>query len=130
MKEEKEEKKEFALVVAEQYSVFKDSERVMMVLDDNMDDSDEMSRFSLERIKMPKAPGKSFIVINDEGKPDEVKTFVGIVVHHQKVRAYWAGKYDGAGTPPDCSSNDFINGNGRIDGPDSLIETRSCKSCP
>jgi hypothetical protein len=53
---------------------------------------------------------------------EEVKTIEGVVVHFRTVRAYWHEAYQGGNNPPDCYSNDCLQGIGDPGG--------ECARCP
>lgn len=61
----------------------------------------------------------------DDDDPEMTKTLEGVIVHHHPAYAYWANPYAGAGTQPDCSS---------VDGVEGLVartgEIATCASCP
>lgn len=46
----------------------------------------------------------------------------GIVIFHKMTRSYWKTKFKGGGTPPDCASEDGLEGVGNPGG--------TCSKCP
>lgn len=79
----------------------------------------------LQRVTVPPGGGVFWTVYdldNPEGTP--VKELRGVVVHMKKGRTFWEQALgDGAsGTPPDCFSEDMVNGTGNPGGP--------CAQCP
>lgn len=79
--------------------------------------------FDLPRIRIPSGGGIAWTVPTLEG-PDAQKTISGVIIHWQTMRGYWKIPFDqaGAGTPPDCSSNDGTVGRGEPGG--------DCATCP
>lgn len=83
-----------------------------------------ISVFDLERIKMP-AGGNPFWAITDlQGEQQAVKELEGIIIAWRDTRSYWEKSFDetGGGAPPDCSSSDAIEGQGKPGG--------LCCNCP
>lgn len=80
-------------------------------------------QISFDRVKIPTGGGLAFEVPGDDPEnPDMVKEIVGVIVDHYPVNAYWAEKFAGQNTPPDCSALDGKNGTGNPGG--------NCKTCP
>ena len=77
----------------------------------------------LEKVKNPSGGSTSFEIDTLEGE-ESVKSIVGIIINHKSQRAYWEVDFNqgGGGTPPDCFSDDTIEG---IGSPSGL-----CKTCP
>lgn len=89
----------------------------------------------LPRMKVP--AGGGLIWTLPSGEP--AKTLNAVILAFHVTRAFWAGDYDGEGVPPDCSSNDGIDGEGiygRIVGEGGEVTmsnanpTGKCASCP
>ena len=80
-----------------------------------------LSPFDLDKVKIPSGGGTTWAVPTLEGE-DEVKELLGIIVHVQNARAYWAGDFAGGQTPPDCVSDDAVYGVGNPGG--------ECAKCP
>lgn len=74
--------------------------------------------FSLPRIKVPAGGGLAWEL--PDGSVS--RELMGIIIHRQLVRAYWAQPFSGGGTPPDCQSPDAVTGFGNPGG--------SCARCP
>jgi hypothetical protein len=75
-----------------------------------------------DRIKFPSS-GSLFWQITDlSGELTPVKSIVGIVLYHKVSRVYWASEYSGEKIPPDCNSQDGIEGKGAPGG--------NCMTCP
>jgi hypothetical protein len=76
----------------------------------------------LPKVTIPGGEGRQWIVrgLRGDERHDEL---VGVIVHQQASRTYYAEAYTGGGAPPECSSNDGISGYPGIDG-------TSCIACP
>lgn len=83
-----------------------------------------LSPFDLDRIKIPSAGNTNWTVPTLDGGETNTPELIGVIIHSQTVRAYWAQAFadSGGGTPPDCSSEDGVTGIGSPGG--------SCFSCP
>ncbi len=77
----------------------------------------------LDRVSIPTGGAQVWTVPTLEGEESR-KEVVGIVVHHQDVRAYWSKTLEesGGSEAPDCSSPDAITGFGEPGG--------ACAKCP
>lgn len=78
----------------------------------------------LDKIKVPAGGGKFWEIPGLEGATPQ-KTFEGVVIATQEVRAYWAKTPEESGgqkNPPDCASKDGIMGLGHPGG--------DCLVCP
>lgn len=85
--------------------------------------SSGINRFDFDQVKIPIGGGLQFEIPTLEGT--ETKGEIeGIIIFHKEVRSYWSQTMDmtGGGTPPDCSSEDGIVGQGVPGGP--------CAVCP
>jgi len=74
-----------------------------------------------ERITIPAGGGTHFDIPGPSGSTAE-PSLQGVVIHSNPRRAYWPGNEPAQGNPPDCSSDDGVNG---IGDPGGL-----CKQCP
>lgn len=84
--------------------------------------NDAMNAFDLDRAMNPSGKGTKFTIPGLDDEDEMVSELQGVIVHHQSVRAYWEDEYKGGGSPPDCTSNDTIYGQGNPGG--------KCKDCP
>lgn len=97
-----------------------------MVLADAVQDNlgaGGLTAFDLDRVRVPSGGGKAWeLPTLDE--PEVARTFDGIIVHWREPRAYWSESLDmtGGGTPPECSSQDGVRGEGTPGG--------DCGTCP
>ena len=82
-----------------------------------------IGQFDLDRIKIPAGGATVWSVPTLEGD-EPAKELLGVIVHFQDQRAYWAESFGkgGGGSPPDCSSLDMQVGVGRPGG--------DCSRCP
>lgn len=97
------------------------AEEMISTLRDNLG-SDGLDRFKLQRVKVPTG-GQTIWTIpsvrGDQGSP----TLTGVIVGWGDKRAFWAGEYKPSEIlPPDCSSEDGVEGLGNPGGP--------CDLCP
>lgn len=80
---------------------------------------------SFDRIKIPAGGGLAYEVPSDNpDSPDMVKEFKAVILYHHPVHSYYAEKYTGGNTPPDCSS---IDGHMGIDA--ETGEVKNCADC-
>jgi len=82
----------------------------------------ELSPSDFERITFPAGGAQSWELAGLDGEPETVKTIDGVVLMYKTSRAYWENEFTGAGSPPDCRSNDLQFGQGNPGG--------SCATCP
>lgn len=75
-----------------------------------------------ERMKFPSGGGLAWQITDLSGKKKSVDTIDGIILMYKTQHVYWEKEFNGAGTPPDCSSSDLITGHGNPGG--------SCAICP
>ena len=82
-----------------------------------------LTEFDVDRISVPTGGGNLWTVPTLDGD-ENAKDITGIVVYWKEPRAYWKVAFDesGGGTPPDCSSDDGVNGIGEPGG--------ACGVCP
>lgn len=72
-----------------------------------------LSVFDLDTVKTPAGGGTTFVVPTIDGE-EEAKELRGVIVGFKDLRSYWRTGFDesGGGTPPDCSSQDMVRGDG------------------
>lgn len=128
-----------ALVPIEQYAILaEDPANMRQLIADNLG-SGTLSPFDLEQIRVP-AGGSTLwerASLDDPEADSEglihPKEIVGVVVYFRDVRAWWQLGYDekvGAGSPPDCQSQDNINGIGTFGKGSAGNATGLCSNCP
>ncbi len=72
---------------------------------------------AFEQIKIPIGGMTYFEMPSDDPeKPETVKEFSAVILHHHPMRAYYKEKYTGGSTPPDCGSFDAVEGTGNPGG--------------
>lgn len=83
----------------------------------------------IPQLKMPAAGGLFFEI--DE---QPMKELQGVIIAHGPKKVFFANDYDGSTAPPDCFSDDGVNGNLRVDeDPETgevTLECRKCADCP
>ena len=106
------------LATTKTYAVIKSD--AAQVLSETLAEGESVSYEDLARIKTPAGGGKAW----EMPSGDVSKTYEGVLLLRQPVRAYWPTSIDatGGGDPPDCSSLDSITGVGRPGG--------DCATCP
>lgn len=96
-------------------------EKVKRALSANIGNS-RLGRFELPRIKTPSGGGLTWEIPSIKGDIS-AKELVGIIVHWADYQSFWAIDFDETGgEPPDCSSDDGLNGRGNPGG--------ECAICP
>lgn len=75
----------------------------------------------LNRVKVPAGGGTIWTLPSIDGELD-VKEIDGIIIYQELKRAYWQEEYDGSNDPPDCYSDNCLNGLGSPGG--------DCITCP
>lgn len=82
-----------------------------------------LSVFDLDTVKTPAGGGTTFTVPTVDGEED-AKELRGVIVGFKDMRSYWRTGFDesGGGTPPDCASQDMMQGEGDPGG--------DCARCP
>lgn len=89
------------------------SELANFNLNDAMSQELEGLSLSFERIRIPSAGSTVFELPGEEdGEPETVKEFTGVILYHHPLFAYYRDKYAGGNEPPDCGSFDGITGEG------------------
>ena len=77
----------------------------------------------LTRVTIPGGEGRQWVIKGLRGE-ERIDEIVGVIVHQQASRTYYAEAYSGGGSPPDCSSNDGITGLPGVAG------VTACAICP
>ena len=116
---------EIALVKLDQYAISEYTPETLKELVDENLEGDTLSLSDLQRAKVPAGGGMRWNVPSLTGEDDGVPTeILGVIIHKQVVRAYWAGSIEesGGGSPPDCTSEDNTTGIGNPGG--------ECAECP
>lgn len=93
--------------------------------------SGAINRFDLVNVKVPGAGGVTWEVPSITGDVESAQEIQGIIIHVQINRAFWDQGYDesGGGTPPDCVSEDGMQGRGIIKaGQEPGVH--DCAGCP
>lgn len=117
----KEQQQETAIAKRGEFAVLaQGAQAVQNIIQDNLGGG-ALTPFDLDKIRVPAGGGLSWEIPTLEG-PQSAKEITGIIVFHRPPRAYWRDKYSGAGSPPDCKSNDGISGEGDPGG--------ACRQCP
>jgi hypothetical protein len=96
------------------------SDDIQAVIADNLG-GEQITAMDLDRIVVPSGGGTHWTIPTLEGDVEQ-KSIDGIIVYTRVQRVYWADPYSGSGTPPDCFSEDSINGTGNPGG--------ECAKCP
>lgn len=111
-----------ALAVIGNYAVMTAGQEIADAVSANVGGG-AISPFDLDRVRVPTGGGTTFTVPSLDGDVD-TKDLVGVIVHWREPRSYWRESFDatGGGTPPDCSSDDGVTGNGDPGG--------DCATCP
>ncbi len=117
-------KKSTALsVIAEAFPVLMGggAEETMLAISENIG-NDVLTPWSLPRLKVPGGGARSW-EIEILGEVDSVQAIRGVMLHTTINRSYWKENFDssGGGSPPDCVSQDGLNGVGEPGG--------DCLSC-
>lgn len=83
---------------------------IQELLEDNLE-GESLSPFDLERITLPAGGATTWAVPTIDGEKD-VKDLKAVIIMPQSSRSFWKEELTGEGTPPDCSSEDMIQGVG------------------
>lgn len=98
-----------ALVIIQQWPVMTvDMARVKELLEENLG-GEPLGPRDLTRIKMPSAGGRSWEVPTAT-EPDVVQHLDVVLLFTKLGRAYWPGSYRGGNEPPECFSDDMVQG--------------------
>lgn len=107
-----------------------DHKEIVEIIKDNLADSNA-SFNDLDKIKVPQPQGDAaMFTVQTLSGPQGVATLVGVVSNVFMSRTFWS---DGEGTgnnPPDCTSDDMLNGYGRRGSNDDHDGPHDCASCP
>jgi hypothetical protein len=99
-----------------------DTSTIMEALEANLGGGG-LSPFDLDRVKVPSQGSISWEIPDLDEESISAKVLTGIIIHNAPVRSFWTkGLDEGGPTPPDCYSNDLINGVGTPGG--------DCLTCP
>lgn len=82
---------------------------------------EQLSPNDLQRVRLPAGGGLTWELQTADGV-DTPKTFNGVIVAQRMVRVYWKDDFSGEKNPPDCYSDDAVQG---IGDPGVL-----CERCP
>lgn len=113
------------LAVTGEYAIMKtDPNEVTSIIKENLGDNETMTIMDLTRVSVPSGGGTTWVVpdIDQPSGELETKEIVGVIIATKTTRQYWQQEYDGAGSPPDCSSADGLTGIGDPGG--------VCADCP
>jgi hypothetical protein len=111
------------LVPISSYAISKhDPARLAALVQQNLG-GERIDEFALDRIRVPAGGGTRWTVPTLEGE-QEVPELEGVVIGWRPGRAYWKESLEesGGGSPPDCSSDDGVFGQGDPGG--------DCEACP
>lgn len=86
-------------------------------------------KINLPRIIFPSGKGITFTIPQDDGQSKSSETLKAVIIDQYPVRAFWREKYSGKGVPPDCTSDDLINGHGDPMGSGQVC-AQKCENCP
>ena len=114
--------KEVAVIPFNEYAVIKAGGAVAVqeLIAENMGtESIEMN--DLIRVKVPAGGGTIWSMPTIDGEVD-IKQIDGIIIYQTLKRAYWQEEYNGSNDPPNCFSDNCLNGTGEPGG--------DCPSCP
>ena len=118
------------IVKPDSYQVMTQAEDLRDIIEANV--GDNLSQFDLDRIMMPAGGGLAWTVPSLTGDEESVKALEGIIVHWKEPRAYWRSSFEesGAGTPPDCTSDDSVIGRGMFGPGSEHNPSGECAECP
>jgi hypothetical protein len=108
------------VAVKKEYAVMDPKQDIIDIIKLNLG-GEALSIADLDTIKTPPG-GMTKWTLSTAGGDEVIDKFEGIIIHSQIQRTYWKEEYSGKGQPPDCFSNDAINGTGNPGG--------DCSSCP
>jgi hypothetical protein len=109
------------LVLAEKFDVVAATAELKEILEVNLG-GEVIDDGLLDRVKVPTGGSTFWTVLDELDDEKTVKELSGIILHSRMSRAYWRGEFTGAGGPPDCYSDDMVNGIGDPGG--------DCTLCP
>lgn len=108
-------KKETEIVPVEKYTVMQhDPEKLPELIRENAGAAG-FSEFDACRIRIPPGGGKMWDVPSLTGDADNRAHIEGIIIGFRDGRVYWETSYEESGQsgPPDCYSDDLVNGHGK-----------------
>lgn len=97
------------------------SEELSEIITANIGETGTISRFDLDKCKVPTGGSTRWEVPTLEGNESQ-EEIEGIIIHWKDVRAFWQEEYSGGNTPPDCYADDAQTGVGNPGG--------DCATCP
>jgi hypothetical protein len=112
--------KALAVKEEQQFMVLADAANAIEALRSNLE-GEVLSPMDLDRVTVPAGGGTNWLIPTLDGEKN-TSEIVGVIVAVQNCRAYWSSDFGGAGTPPDCVSEDAITGVGDPGG--------RCQACP
>ena len=109
--------------LAKTSSILDDPEGALVAVRTAMEalEGESLSPWDLPEITVPAGGGTTWELATVDGDISE-KEIVGVILDVQRVRQYYAAKFDGGSAPPDCASADGITGVGSPGG--------DCATCP
>ena len=118
--------KEVAVVGIQNYAIMRQDIDIKEVIENNLG-GEQLSALDLERVKIPGSGGTTWEVPKFGGI-DEIKELNVLIIYNAVNRTYWEVPYgEGGPTPPDCFSEDAVNG---IGNPECPSASGKCKDCP
>jgi hypothetical protein len=128
-----------ALVPIEKYSIMNESaDNIRAIVADNLGNG-TLSAFDLEQMRVPSG-GSTLWERSSFDDPDadkdgivHLKEIQGAPVYFRDLRAWWRVAFEerqGAGTPPDCQSQDNLHGAGDFGVGSVGNPTGLCSNCP
>lgn len=110
-----------AVATRPKYAILHSSPQDIQALLENLGPLDPFG--TMDRLKVPTGGGTTWQVPTLRGE-ESAKDITGVILWIRPNRSFWRNSYDetGGGTPPDCSSDDLIEGMGDPGG--------LCARCP
>jgi hypothetical protein len=102
------------------FMILADAANAIEALRSNLE-GEVLSPMDLDRVTVPAGGTTTWVIPTLDGE-ENAQEVVGVIVAVQNCRAYWASEFGGAGTPPDCVSEDAVTGQGDPGG--------VCRVCP
>lgn len=96
------------------FLILQNPESAIEALKSNLE-GEALSPMDLDRVVIPAGGGTQWTIPTLDGE-ESTPAIVGVIVGVQNCRAYWAEAFGGAGTPPDCVSEDGVTGIGNPSG--------------
>jgi hypothetical protein len=84
-----------------------------------------------ETFKVP-SQGMTLWTVTDRltGEVTTTPEIQGVIIHSKAPRAFWLEKFSGGGTPPDCSAEAGLIGDGMFGPGSDENPTGECRTCP